>query len=101
MITPLLGQCRSDQCKASIVMTLTKNGKYLPVDFDQAFAAAEHQTIPGPHGRPVYSFQPAYTPHWSTCTDPEAFRRRKQKRPAPKVEPTPTKEPAPDQGGLF
>lgn len=61
---PSISKCRS--CGAAILWMKTKKGKNIPVDWDIRFIDDELFSMPAGH-----------VAHWSTCKNPEPFRREK------------------------
>ena len=60
--------CKSPKCGATIAFVTTTAGEKMCVD-------PGTKTIIDPHTGEVHK---GFTPHWSTCKDPDFFRRKKK-----------------------
>lgn len=69
-------------CEKPIKFIQTKNGRMMPVDAELKVAKEDSGLgtfflVSGAVQKGITAGQCYYIPHWSTCTNPAAFRRRK------------------------
>lgn len=85
-----MGICRCRKCNKQIVFVRTRNGKSIPCDPSFTYYKQDPKgkdrivntrgdvirctILPDEEGNEGWG----YKPHWGTCTDPDAFRRKKQ-----------------------